>query len=725
MNDENMNQDFSGDTGLDPEKLNAELEELRECFQEKYDETVEEVNNPVIQDLEENIPEEESEDDENPAENESAAEKPKKKKKKGRAVKAIIIAVVIVALLSIIAVLGAGLGVVIAAPDVLDVFPVYSAGMTGEDYEARLKSYEEALEMCDEDNMVMKALANVILEDTVMLIAENEGYAAAYSYMKSNMSEEQISRPVGGDFRKFLKLGKKTAEAAYDALDIVIKNTGDLAEVPDNDVLSKGLNIPEEVYEDFCNALKTLSEAYILDRAAKTLDDRILAVNNLGGGYASLVSLGADSRILAESFCTDLYDNGFIAESILLSAVAINPGEEAVTEEYKAFVDATAAFKSADVKVYDIIEAVKNGTDPVKAVKDNSSLTDDVYVEIIAEACEYGVTCTEAREEKNLTEAYTRFSTLISTLNAYGLKDTKLYFAVCDLLLESGDLTELKSVAETFFTEDVVNALSAEEKAQYDSLVAILSSLDAASEVFASHYSVYYQTGEMDNVAVKKDLEALITEESTDYDKVFVNYFLCYSSFITEDSGADIIGLLNEMYTLAPELLPFYGTFYLGKYEEDGNITAAKRYADMLLEINVADEYANTIVSLYHRINKDYDKAVEAALKGIELNGSSVSCSKQAGIACLLKGDLESAYGYLYAYYSGNMTVDACDYILLIDHLYEGEDEEFIKTVDANVAEIEQMFTYYGASSLDDTKAILDGTKTPEEVFLGGNYDIY
>lgn len=724
MNDENMNQDFSGDTGLDPEKLNAELEELRECFQEKYDETVEEVNNPVIQDLEENIPEEESEDDENPAENESAAEKPKKKKK-GRAVKAIIIAVVIVALLSIIAVLGAGLGVVIAAPDVLDVFPVYSAGMASEDYEARLKSYEEALEMCDEDNMVMKALANVILEDTVMLIAENEGYAAAYSYMKSNMSEEQISRPVGGDFRKFLKLGKKTAEAAYDALDIVIKNTGDLAEVPDNDVLSKGLNIPEEVYEDFCNALKTLSEAYILDRAAKTLDDRILAVNNLGGGYASLVSLGADSRMLAESFCTDLYDNGFIAESILLSAVAINPGEEAVTEEYKAFVDATAAFKSADVKVYDIIEAVKNGTDPVKAVKDNSSLTDDVYVEIIAEACEYGVTCTEAREEKNLTEAYTRFSTLISTLNAYGLKDTKLYFAVCDLLLESGDLTELKSVAETFFTEDAVNALSTEEKAQYDSLKAILSSFDAASEVFASHYSVYYQTGEMDYAAVKKDLEALITEESTDYDKVFVNYFLCYSSFITEDSGADIIGLLNEMYTLAPELLPFYGTFYLGKYEEDGNITAAKRYADMLLEINVADEYANAIVSLYHRINKDYDKAVEAALKGIELNGSSVSCSKQAGIACLLKGDLESAYGYLYAYYSGNMTVDACDYILLIDHLYEGEDEEFIKTVDANVAEIEQMFTYYGASSLDDTKAILDGTKTPEEVFLGGNYDIY
>lgn len=724
MNDENMNQDFSGDTGLDPEKLNAELEELRECFQEKYDETVEEVNNPVIQDLEENIPEEESEDDENPAENESAAEKPKKKKK-GRAVKAIIIAVVIVALLSIIAVLGAGLGVVIAAPDVLDVFPVYSAGMAGEDYEARLKSYEEALEMCDEDNMVMKALANVILEDTVMLIAENEGYAAAYSYMKSNMSEEQISRPVGGDFRKFLKLGKKTAEAAYDALDIVIKNTGDLAEVPDNDVLSKGLNIPEEVYEDFCNALKTLSEAYILDRAAKTLDDRILAVNNLGGGYASLVSLGADSRMLAESFCTDLYDNGFIAESILLSAVAINPGEEAVTEEYKAFLDATAALKSADVKVYDIIEAVKNGTDPVKAVKDNSSLTDDVYVEIIAEACEYGVTCAEAREEKNLTEAYTRFSTLISTLNAYGLKDTKLYFAVCDLLLEIGDLTELKSVAETFFTEDAVNALSAEEKAQYDSLAAILSSLDAASEVFASHYSVYYQTGEMDYAAVKKDLEALITEESTDYDKVFVNYFLCYSSFITEDSGADIIGLLNEMYTLAPELLPFYGTFYLGKYEEDGNITAAKRYADMILEINVADEYANTIVSLYHRINKDYDKAVEAALKGIELNGSSVSCSKQAGIACLLKGDLESAYGYLYAYYSGNMTVDACDYILLIDHLYEGEDEEFIKTVDANVAEIEQMFTYYGASSLDDTKAILDGTKTPEEVFLGGNYDIY
>ncbi len=725
MNDENKNQDFSGDPGLDPEKLNAELEELRECFQEKYDETVEEVNNPVIQDLEESIPEEESEDDENQVKNEAASEKPKKKKK-SRAIKGLIIAAVIVVLLSIIALLGTGLGVIIAAPDVLDVFPVYASAMSAENYEERLKGYEEALKMCDEENMVMKALANVIREDAVVLISENEGYAAAYSYMKNNMSEEQIAKPAGGAFRKFLKIGKKTAEASYGALDAVIKNTGDLTEVPENAVLSKGLTIPEEAYEDFCAALKTLSEAYILDRAAKTLDDRILAVNNLGGGYASLVALGADSRELAENFCLALYNNGFVAEAILLSSVALNPGEEAVTEEYKAFVEAAEALKSADVKVYDIIEAIKNdGTDSKKAVKDNSSLTDEVYVSIVAEACEYGVTCIEAREEKNLTEAYTRFSTLISSLNAYGLKDTELYFAVCDLLLESGNLTELRTASGTVFTEDVVKSLTAEEKAQYDSISAILASLDAASEVFAAHYSVYYQSGEMDYAAVKKDLEALITEESTDYDKVFVNYFLCYASFMTEDSGADTIGLLNEMYALAPELLPFYGTFYLGKYEEDGNITAAKRYADMLLEINIADEYANTIVALYHRINRDYDKAVEAALKGIEYNGSSVSCSKQAGIACLLKGDLESAYGYFYAYYSGNMTVDACDYILLVDHLYEGEDEEFIKMVDANVAEIEQMFTYYGATSLDDTKAIIDGTKTPEEVFLSGNYDIY
>ena len=722
MNDENKNQDFSGDAGLDPEKLNAELEELRECFQEKYDETVEEVNNPVIQDLEEH-PCDDNEDDEESAETEAPRKAPKKKKK---VLKVTLIVIPVLLLVSLVALLAGMVGILLTNPALSEMMNVYTAGKSAEKYEDRLESYEAALKMSDDESMFMSAVAKIIREEIVVEKLENEGYAAAYSYMKSNMSEEQIANPADGAFKRFIKLTKKTAEASYDALDAVIKNTGDLAEVPENAVLSAGLDIPEAAYEDFCAALKVLSEAYILDRAAKTLDDRILAVNNLGGGYASLVALGADSRMLAESFCTALYDNGFIAESILLSSVAINPEEEAVTEEFKSFFETVSALKEADVRVYDIIEAIKNdGTDSVKAVKDNSSLTEDMFVEIVAEACRYGVTCIEEREKKNLTEAYTRFSTLVSTLNAYGLKDTRLSFTVCDLLLESGNLTELKNAFGAVFTEDVVKALSAEDKAQYDSISTILASLNKASEVFASHYSVYYQTGALDYSAIEKDLKALITEESTAYDKVFVNYFLCYASFMAEDSGADTIGLLNEMYALAPELLPFYGTFYLGKYEEDGNITAAKRYADMLLEINIADEYANTITALYHRINKDYDKAVEAALKGIEYSGTSATCSKQAGIACLLKGDLESAYGYFYSYYTSNMTVDACDLILIVDHLYEGEYEEFIKMVDTNVAEIEQMFTYYGASSLDDTKAILDGTKTPEEIFLSGNYDIY
>lgn len=724
MNEENKNQDFSGDDGLDTEKLNEELEELRDFFQTKYDETVEEANNPMIQELEEHREEEETDDAEDT--DNTAAAPEKAPKKKGKLIVRLLIILVIVGLMTLVAGLAFGVGFLFKNPDIPELLSVYSQGITAEKYEESIEKYEEALKMCDEDKMIAKAIANVIREDILVATLENEGFSAAYSYMKNNMSEDQIAKPAGSGFKKFLKAVEKTAKASNSALDAVIKNTGDASEVPEADVLANGLDIPDEVYDDFTEALKTLSEAYILDKSAENLYDRISAINAYGGGYSELVMIGADSRELAESFVTALYDNGYLTEALLLASAALNPEQDVVTEEYSAFLEVKKELSESDISIFSLMEKVEEDADITKIVKENASFADERFVAVIAEAVEYGLTAVESEKEQNLTEAYTRYSTLISTVEAYGLSDIPLYLKVADVLFESGKLNELKTLLDTYFTEEAVKGLSDADNEKYESYSAVLASLEAATEVFSEHYSEYYQTGvAMDYDAVSEDLNALITEESTAYDKLFVDYFICYTAFLIEDCEADKIAILDEMYSLSPELLPFYGTFYLGKYEEDGNIAAAKVYADKLLEINIADDYANSIVATYHRINGDYDAAVEAALKGIEYSGTSVSCAKQAGIACLLKGDAESAYGYFYSYYSNNMSIDACDLILITDYVYDGTDEEFIEMLDTNVSEIEQTYAYYGVTSLDDTVAVLEGTKTIEDVFLSGNYDIY
>ena len=169
MNEENKKQDSAEETETDAlgvadenesakEELESELEQLKNTFQEKYDETVEEAEaGPVIQELEEGEEEEEEDEEEEADEDDTEEEfeiKPKKKRKKG---KIIAITLSVLVLVTIIGSLGAYMVVSVTNPNFSSFISAYSQAAAAETYEDRVNYLETALTYCSDNDSVFQA----------------------------------------------------------------------------------------------------------------------------------------------------------------------------------------------------------------------------------------------------------------------------------------------------------------------------------------------------------------------------------------------------------------------------------------------------------------------------------------------------------------------------------------------------------------------------------------
>ncbi|MBE6716961.1 MAG: hypothetical protein E7573_08580 [Ruminococcaceae bacterium] len=732
MNDDNNKTGLPGEEALESEKLNEELENLRDTFQEKYDETVNEANElPVIQELEEGAEEEEPEEEDENEEKSQASEKPRKQKKNRKGLKIAIISVVAVLLVSVIGILVTALAVVVSDPDIIQCFDLYAKASSAETYEEKTELYEEAISLSkDSDSMFMKALNVMLLEETVVLTYENDGFAAAYSYMKANMTDDMTANPASAQFKKFLKKVDTVNDIAIKSLAVTFDNTAGVSEIPADDVLTKGLDIPEELKEDITEILSSLASACIYNASADGIVDVLTAVNYYGNAYSGFVSLGADSRLLAETYCTTLYSKGYITEAYVLASVAVDPTTENVTEEYAAMMKDAEAFSALEVSAYDMaLEAIENEkiaeTDIKAEVLAKTELSEQ-FADVFADVVIYAVETIKAENEHNLTEASTCYATLSSVLEALGITDVSVYLRTAYIIFMTGNLSEPATLIETYVTDEAMAEATEEEKLLLEDLNAVFAALEATSEIFSPYYAQYYQAGTaIDYDALSKEFDEFLSkEDATAYDRAMVNYCLYFAASTDADSTVDKLALIRAIEENMPQYPFVYGYYYLETYINNNNFTAARNYAETLLEINIADEYVNSVIALTERANGNIDASLEAALKGIEYAGSSAMCSKQAGIAYLLKGDYESATGYLMSYYSANMSLDACDLILIVEHLYEGSDEETKSTLETAVSEINQTYAYYGVSSLSETKAIIDGEKTVADIFTKGDYDL-
>ena len=711
------------------DSLNEELETLRETFQEKYDETVEEAASmPVIQELEEGEDEEDAEEDSEEEEAYSAQEKaPKKKKKAGK------IAVITIVVALLVLVIGSLAGFVVASmtnPNFSSFISAYAQATSTEDYEEKLQYLESALSYCtDKDSAFQQAMAATVHEEIAVAIYENEGYAAAYSYIASNMSEEQVKKASGASFKKIIKVVDSVEKLSLEAFTKVYENLGDATEVPSEDVLCKGLSIPEDLKESVVSALSLIAEGYIMNNSADNVEDALRAMNYYANAYSGFISLGADSHTLAQKIVVDLYAQGYELEAVSFSSIAVDPAKEDVTKEYKAVKEEIAAYKELGISVMAVSEeavaAEKTSKEDVAALVAAKADMTEKQAAVVTAVTMYAIEGIIAENDRNLTEATTVYATLTSVLEAFGMDDINAHIKTATVIFDSGNLNDASTLLSTYLTDEAMKDATDEQKAQRDRMNSVISALSATSEVFSPYYSEYYQYGTaIDTDALETALYELVTDETDDYLEGFVNYCL-YIAAISNDDEASAKKYLDKMSSLMPDLLFIYGYSYIGEYINDGNFKAAYNYALKLLEVNVADEYANSVVALYERTRGNLDEAEAVALKGIELSGSDSSdCAQQLAIVCMLKGDLETAFGYVSSVFNASQSMESYELVLIFNALYKGDNADLKASLDEMVSIVNQTYSYYSISSYPETKAIIDGTKTLEDVFMSGDYTI-
>ena len=733
MNEENKNNGILGEDSapeVNEEKvLNEELETLRETFQEKYDETVEEANAlPVIQELEEGEEEEEAEEEEE-EEIRPAVEKASKTKKKKKAGKKIAIAIPVVLLLLVVGSLVAYVAASIANPNISSFMSAYAQASASTDYAEKIEHLENALEFCtDKESSFQQAMAATIMEEIAVAIYEEEGFAAAYSYMKSDMSEEQIKNPVSSKFRKIAKIADSVNALSLEAFAKTYENLGDLTQVPEADVLLKGFNVPDGLEKEFGEALIAIAEGYIHNKEHNTLEGTLEAMNYYASGYSALVSFGADSRALAEKMVVDVYNNGFIVEAAALAAVAVDPSKDDVNADFTAFKAEIAKYAETGISVIAlaekaVVEEKTSAEDILAAVKAETELS-DVQADVIAKITAYAVSALAAENEKNFTKASTLYSTLISVLEAFGMDDVAAYIKTANAIFETGNLNDVSTLITTYLTEEMMEEATDEQKVALERINNVVAALSATSEVFSPYYAEYYQYGTaIDIAALEAELDEMLVgiDGNEAYMKGFVNYCLYIAAVSTGDT-TEGSKYLVEMERLMPDLPFIYGYSFIAEYLEDCNFEKAYAYAQKLLSVNIADEYANSVLALYERVNGNLDKAEEIALKGIELSGTdSADCAYQLTIIYMLKGDFESAFNYLSTVFSVNQAMDSYELVLIFNALYDGDNEDLKTTLAEMVDAVKQTYEYYGVSSYAETTAVIEGTKTIEEVYMSGD----
>ncbi len=709
--------------------LNEELETLRETFQEKYDETVEEAASmPVIQELEEGEEEEETDEEGEEERNASAQEKaPKKKKKIG---KIIAITVPVVLLVFIVGSLLAFVVASVTNPNFSSFISTYAQATAAETYEDKMEYFEQALTYCkDKDSAFQQAMAAAIHEEIAIAVYNEEGYAAAYSYMTSNMSAEQIKSPSNAELKKLVKTVDSVKKLSLQAFNKVYENLGDADKVPAADVLASGLAIPEELKEDVTPMLSAIAEGYIMNKTADGIENKLRAMNYYANAYSGFISLGADSRELAEKMVVDLYNKGYLIEAVSFASVALDPNKEDVNKDYIALKEEISAYEKLGISVISVAEEAVSSEktaagDVLALVKTKAELTES-QAEVIASLVMYAIEGINVENEKNLTRAQTVYATLTSVLEAFGMDDIKAHIKTATVIFDSGNLNDASTLVSTYLTEEAMKDATDEQKAQRDRMNKVFEALEATSEVFSPYYSAYYQQGtEIDLEALKADMDKLLTENSDNYMEGFANYCL-YIAAVSSGKESVAKQYLNKMSSLMPDLPFIYGYSYIADYITAGNFNAAYSYAQKLLDVNVADEYSNSVVALYYRVKGDLAGAEEAALKGIELSGSDSSdCAQQLAIINMLKGDLETAFGYISAVYNANQSMEAFELVLIFNALYNGDNADLKASLNEMVSIVNQTYSYYGITSYAETKAIIDGTKTLEDVFMSGDYTI-
>ena len=435
--------------------LNDELEQLRSTFQSELDKATAEAQaaedmQPVIQELDDGPDPDDEEDDGSGETNDAEAEdgkKQKKKKKKSGAKKPVglIVALVLVCIL-IVAPLSAYFVLSIREPNLNSYIAAYAAAQSAKDAETQVTKYTEALSFCSEDSKVLSGERQKLNEKIVVATCESQGYAAAHSYMSSNLDETAQAKPKTKAFKQFLKIADQLEEVyaqAPEKLPQAIADAGS-AEAIDYDALARELKTPELVRDETAENLKTLATA--IEGAQNTADDQAFydAMHDYLSCYQSIQSMGVTAQAIPEDILVKLWNNGYAYEtSLTMQQFFTDEMQAAVTnEEVKNAINELSALKAAkfdlDAFAQQQTQAGKTAeADLTAAIKANVSDSAKKAVTRLAKDLIEGQ---QAESEQNLTAAKRHYSVVIAAEDQLNMPTTETALRLANVLLAAGDV---------------------------------------------------------------------------------------------------------------------------------------------------------------------------------------------------------------------------------------------------------------------------------------------
>lgn len=701
------------------EALNDELESLRDTFQEKYDETVEEAaKGPVIQELETHTAEAEEEPDEPDEPDDEAAKPAKKKMKKG--VKALIAIVIVIAVL-VFGLLITYFVLSVTNPNFNSLVSSLANAYSASDYDAKKSAYEEALSYCDGDSSAQVAMKDYVVDEILKAAYEEKGFSEARTLMEKYYTEEQLAASKSKTVKTIKKVIAAVDEIADGSMDAVFAALAENADVDAQTVAAK-FSVPDEVgevllpaFEDEINGVKALQEN-------AGISGSTAAIGYLQTAYSTFSGAGADSRDLGEKMAVSLYKNGYVFAAMTI-AKALGESEDGnLNQDFTDMLADVGDLSEMTFSLYDLAaEAVQSGSDDYAALAREKTDLGETKATLLGELIGFCAEGIRSENEKNYSQAFTAFLNTHTVADTLGISDSKLIFHTVNAMVVSGNLGELQTY-NAMLTDELVADLSKEEAAKVEEFHQMYDALNAASGVFSEFYSNYAYYGQpIDYEEACNALDALLDEQSNNYDKGFVAYCKYFAATYS-DHDEDCKKYVDEMKAQMPDLKTVYGYYQIDLYRADGDYTKALATANEILAANAGDDYAIATVAFVKRTQGDVEGALAAAVEGMELSGSKTFCGNEAAIDYMLTGDFENAFEYLKSMYQNSMSIETCDMLLIYNALYKGDNKDIKEDLAALVEEIGQTYEQYGATSLSDTTAIINGEKTLEDVFCGGTY---
>ncbi len=176
--------------------------------------------------------------------------------------------------------------------------------------------------------------------------------------------------------------------------------------------------------------------------------------------------------------------------------------------------------------------------------------------------------------------------------------------------------------------------------------------------------------------------------------------------------------------------VPFekYPAYYAGELATmllyKGGVNEAAELADMLMKNDTSDLMAIYLKEITERSKGNTEAAIALAQRGLDASG--VSTFREEIVKCrLAEYDIAGAFADAKELFEANaeqLSRDMCEYLLICEALYTGDDEALRAELEEYKTQVENIYASYGLTVGETAQDIIDGKKTTTEVFCDPPY---